>query len=239
MSRMRSFLIPFLFAVPTAAFGQSTRCVAARVARDEYRGECTNKGERLGSLFVRRVADRPVGLWRGSMFRGNDTLPITVDTRPGGALQLGRSWLVLSDVTADGEALRFSYDDAAPLGPSQADLDILRRARRYLEDSVRWNRADTTDMAAAPVRGFSCAPAPKQSLFCALYLASIDATGDYAHFRPAVNAVRAALAQVSNKQYRHPLVDFNNDRENDISDVLGTLDLAIKLVETRRATPKQ
>ena len=229
-----AFTTVMLCARPALAFGQPTQCVATAWGSTEYRGECVRNDVRVGSFSVRPVADRPRGLWRGLMLRPSDSLPMTVDTRPGGSLQLGRRWLALTDAHADSATLRFAYHDGVSKPAGQDDLEILRRTRQYLDDPVRWDRADTTDMAAAPIRGFSCAPAPKQSLFCALYLASIAVTGDYAHFRPAVEAVRGALTRVSRKQYRHPLVEFNNDPDNTIRDIHRALELAIQLVEAQR-----
>lgn len=221
----------------SSAFGQATRCTAARVGPSEYRGECVRDGARVGALSLQPVPGRPPGLWRGSMLRLTDSLSIALDMRVDGALQFRRGWLTLLDASADSTAVRFGFSEDVPAPASQVDLDILRRARSYLNEPSRWNRADTTDMASGTVKAFLCAPTPKQSLFCALYMASMDVSGDYAHFRPAINAVRNALARVSNQQYRHPLVDFNNDPENDLRDMWSALDLAVELIQAQR--PKQ
>ena len=218
-----------------AVVGQETRCTANRAGPTVYRGECLREGTRVASVSLRPVAGRRAGLYQGSFLRAADSLPIAVDTRPSGALQLGRAWLKLFDPAADSTTVRFGFREDGPASANHVDLDILRRARRYLDEPARWNRADTTDMAAAPTKGFSCAPAPRQSLFCALYLASLDVVGDYAHFRPAVNAIRDAVAQFSKNPYRHPLVEFTNDPGNDIHAVWRVVDRAIELVDAQQA----
>jgi hypothetical protein len=184
---------------------------------------------------VQAIANRPAGVWRGLLVTSGDSVRFTVDTRPNGALQLGRRWLTLSDVKVDSSSIRFTYDQSADAPATGVDIAILRRARSLLADESGWNRADTTDMDAAPIRGFSCAPASKQSLFCAVYLASIDVAGDYAHFRPAIAAIREALAVVTAKAYRHPLIDFNNDPVTRLEQIHATFDLAVQLVEEQRS----
>lgn len=64
-------------------------------------------------------------------------------------------------------------------------------------------------------------------MFCALYLATLEVTGRYDHFRPAINAVRSATALRSSTRYRHALVDYNNAPSRTLTDVQVTLDSAI------------
>lgn len=88
------------------------------------------------------------------------------------------------------------------------------------------------------VHGFGCATrtrasTPSNSRF-AVYLASIEVTGEYFHFRPPANGLRQAVAAVK-RQYRHPLVQFNNDPLTTLRDVQGVLDAAIAIVRTERS----
>lgn len=237
---MRKTLAVFLLllgicALPAAARAQAVECSASRTGAGAYQGNCARGGSPIGTLAVQPVLNRPAGVWRGMLAQARDTVVLTFDTRPDGALQHGRRWLALVDVAVDSVTIRFAYHEDSAARASAADVEILRRARRFLEDESRWNRADTTDMDAAPVRGFSCAPAPSQSLFCAAYLASMEVVGDYAHFRPAMTAIREALATVARQRYRHPLVDFNNDPGTNLDQVHATLDLALQLVNAQRA----
>ena len=224
---------------------QPVRCRVTRSSDSSYGGTCMRSDTTLGRLTLRRPASATPYLWlgtiRGASFRpeasgtGPGQAGIGVDVRPGGALRLGRAWLALSDVNSDTAALQFSFrlDVSAPA--DQTDAEILRRARAYLGDPSQWNPADTTDMDAAPTTGFSCAPAARQSMFCALYLASIAVAGDYAHFRPAINAVRQALTAASKKSYRHPLVDFNNDPTRTLGEVQAVLDAALTVILPQRS----
>jgi hypothetical protein len=202
-----------------------------------------------GDTLVGEVALHPPGsgaphLWlgtiRGSRFRSaassgpTGESEIGIDIRPGGALRLGRSWLVLRDVRRDASGLGFAFRFDRAQRATEVDVRILERARAMLSDNSVWNRADTTDMGAAPTTGFGCEPSTRQSVFCATYVASVEIAGDYAHFRPAVNAVRQALGAASKQRYRHPLIDFNNDSSTTLRDVHDVFDSAIAAV--RRET---
>lgn len=89
-------------------------------------------------------------------------------------------------------------------------------------------------MDAAPSKGFNCPPASARSMFCALYSASVSAAGAHWHFRPAMNAVREAIASASKRPLQHPLVDFNNEPTRKLIDVQSVLDAALKSIQDRR-----
>jgi hypothetical protein len=240
-----AFLIAALQMLPPALQAQQVECLLRRVSDGTLGGSCSQAGTMVGQVTLRPPAAATPYVWlgvmRGERFRGAASgaeageTEIGVDVRPGGALRVGRDRLAVSGVKADSASLRFvfTFDGRAPA--DQTDAEIIRRARAYLGDPSHWNRADTTDMEAAPVRGFSCAPATKQSMFCALYLASIAVAGDYAHFRPAMNAVRQAVDAASPSPYRHPLVDFNNDPRRTLDQIQAVLDAALALVSNWRS----
>jgi len=112
---------------------------------------------------------------------------------------------------------------------SDTDFRILAKARQILSGPSVWYRRDTR----------SCENSAKQnswSLFCALYQASFDETGDYVHLRPAMEEVRAALAEIT--QYRsfgHPLMDYNNLESTTYADIKTIFEVAKKRLETRTA----
>jgi len=233
-----------LAASPLKVDAQSVLC---RVNRTEgtYRGTCVRDDTAIGELRLDRPSASAPYVWQGTatwvseieMRRlvGGGATQLTIDVRPAGALQLGRAWLALSRVHVDTAMLQFAFRPDVSAPPNEVDVAILRRARAYLIDRAHWNRVDTTDMNAAPTKGFTCAPAPRQSMFCALYLASIEVDGGYAHFRPAINAVREAVATASARPYRHPLVDFNNDSTQTLANVQAVLDSALAIVLKERS----
>jgi len=230
--------------VATQVGAQDVSCLASR-SGSAFSGRCTQGDSLVGELSLHGPPTNAPRIWtgtiRGGRFRSAATSgpvgesEIGVDAGPNGALRLGRSWLRLRDVRQSADTLHFVFRFDQPELASDADVAILTRARELLSREAAWNRADTTDMETAPVKGFSCAPASRQSMFCAVYLASIEVSGEYFHFRPAANAVRQAVAAAVKRQYRHPLIDFNNDSLTTLRDVQAVLDAAISIVRTERS----
>jgi hypothetical protein len=221
----------------SAASAQSVTCHVLRTARSSLEGTCVQGDTLIGQVTFGPARGNPPfwsGTIRGAHFRtAASTGPagaseLQLDTRSGGALGFGRAWLSVSRAAPNG--LRFSFNVDEPAPPSYTDAEILHRARTFFAEASHWFKGDSTDMAAAPLRGFPCFPAARQSMFCAVYLASVQVAGYYAHFRPAVNAVRSAIAARSKKPYRHPLVDFNNDSATSLADVHAVLDAALAKV---------
>lgn len=76
-------------------------------------------------------------------------------------------------------------------------------------------------------------------MFCSLYLSSIAVTGHYAHWRPAVNALRDAIAAAHKAPLNTPLVAFNNDQATTLADVQGVLEAALKRLQEWRGVRRQ
>lgn len=228
-------------AFPAVILAQAVNCRTTPVSDGMSSGRCVQGDSVIGEFSLRRPSPAAPHLWlgtiRGARFRsaasGGDTgeSEIDVDVRPGGALRLGRAWLALRDVRSDSGRLRFTFHFDRAQRATDVDIKILERARTLLAEASRWNRADTTDMDAAPIKGFGCAPAARQSMFCAVYVASLEVAGDYAHFRPAINAVRVAVGSASKRTYRHPLIGFNNDSLTSLQDLHAVLDSATASVQ--------
>jgi hypothetical protein len=102
------------------------------------------------------------------------------------------------DAILQGDSLR-----AGPI-----EIKILDRALQLLNKGSNWNRVDA--------RVCDNSPYPyKWSLFCALHQASIDIDGEYRHLRPAVQATRQAINEItSGKKYAHLLQDYNNEAQS-------------------------
>ena len=103
----------------------------------------------------------------------------------------------------------FSEEDAFLQGDSMhagtKDIQILDRALSLLNNGTSWNRLDNRvcDNNVYPF---------KWSLFCALHQASIDVDSEYRHLRPAIQAARQAINEItSGKKYAHLLQDYNNE----------------------------
>ena len=104
---------------------------------------------------------------------------------------------------------------------SEEDFQILKRAKEILSDEAVWDRNDDRNCEKTD---------QKWSLFCALWKASIEITGEYQHRRVALQEVRFAIEDVSGgKAYKHRLMDFNNT--SPFSDIHKVLQIALERVE--------
>lgn len=130
---------------------------------------------------------------------------------------------------------KFSEDDAYLQGDSlQAstkDIAILDRALSLLNNGSNWNRLDNRvcDIDAYPY---------KWSLFCALHQASIDVDAEYRHLRPAMQATRQAIDEITaGKKYAHMLQDYNNEAQS-FDSIAKALTLAKKIVAEKIQLPQ-
>jgi hypothetical protein len=218
-----------------SAAAQRILCHLRRDAQGEYDGACAQFNTEVAWLTVRPPAASEASVWRGTRtLVGGTPEPVVIDPRSG-ALAAGRDWLAISAVKQNAASLEFSFDYETPT-PSAVDVEILRRARAYLSDDAHWNRTDKNNMAAAPSAGFDCPVTVARSMFCALYLSSLEVAGYYAHFRPAIDAVREAIIAARRRPAPAPLVSFNNDSTTSLTDVQGVLESALKRLQGQPAT---
>lgn len=193
-------------------------------------------------LRLASPAPNEAGLWRGTVGSGSGASPVGVDQS--GAFRWMRYWAEVSGVQLTADTFQFSFDPASTVAPTKDDLEMLRRARSYLKDSAHWSHQAEPDIYAAATafakdpslskRGF-CPATQTRTLFCALYHASIEQTGEFWWGRPAVNAIRAAITgDDASENLRHPLMDFNGASETKLADVQRILDVAIAYVKERQ-----
>jgi hypothetical protein len=105
------------------------------------------------------------------------------------------------------------------------DLKIIERADLILSDSSHWNRHDDRECSDDIANG-------KYSLYCALYKASVDVAGKYAHRRPAMQIVRFTLEKYANGRVKeHRLMDWNNHPATTFADVKKVLKESIAEVK--------
>lgn len=230
---LASFVACALLAAGTSVGAQVLECRLSRGADASFSGTCATSQAALARLTLEPPTVGKGTHWSGIITSlGASPSPVEIDTIPTGMVRTARGWFALLAWQADSMSvrLRFSPDSAAV---TDDDLAILREAREFLGAASRWNRADTTDMDAAPTRGFACAPARSQSMFCAVYVAALRRVGRYDHFRPAVNALRNAI-DARGERYRHPLVDFNNAPSRSLVEVQAVLDSALAAVVRER-----
>lgn len=108
------------------------------------------------------------------------------------------------------------------LSPGKTDLDILNRASDLLTQQG-WHQDDK--------RICDDTNQPKYSLFCSLFQASREVTGNYLHRRPAVRIVRDLVWENGEDRIQnHTLQDYNNHPETNLSEILTILNQAKQVI---------
>jgi hypothetical protein len=107
--------------------------------------------------------------------------------------------------------VKFQLDASHEVAPGPLDRAILKRADVILSEANLWNRAD--DRKCLPT-------ATSWSIYCATEQAAIEITGGFHHRRPAMELVRQIVDDRSKgRNYRHRLMDYNNDPLTTLTDV--------------------
>jgi hypothetical protein len=258
---MKALVLSSLFmSISFCAFAQAPHqsdplieCRLTRQSDGMFAGKCLQPGGvgipgtvAAGESFQIRLAPpaaNEANLWRGTVGSDkNGWSPVGVDQA--GAYRWMRYWATVSGVQLTKDTFQFSFDPASTIAPAKDDLEILRRARKYLDDVAHWNHQPDPDVYAAATafakdpnlskRGFCPATGPR-TLFCALYQASIEQTGEFWWGRPAVNALRAAIiADDTSARLQHPLMEFNGAPDKKLADVQRVLEVAIAYTKERR-----
>jgi hypothetical protein len=103
-------------------------------------------------------------------------------------------------------------DDSQARPPvTQADIQIVKRARTILDSPSKWNRADTR-VCPAGAKTFS--------LYCALEKATDEVSGNFEHRGAAMQEARFVIDEIApNRHYDHRLMGYNNDRTTTFADI--------------------
>jgi len=108
---------------------------------------------------------------------------------------------------------------------TNADLKIVKRARKILNSPSKWNRADTR-VCPADETTFS--------LYCALEKATRELSGNFAHRGAAMQEARFVIEEIApGRNYHHRLMDFNNDPSTTFADVQKFFELLDKRIALR------
>ena len=217
-------------------------CRLTRQSDGMFVGNCLQERDKIFELRLAAPAANEANLWRGTARAEDGAIsPVAIDQS--GVIRHWRYWVELTGIQIKPDLFQFSFDRTTTITPTKDDLEILRRARSYLDDAAHWNHGSDPDVTAAvPAfagnpdlsrRGFCPATGPR-TLFCALYHASIEQTGEYWWGRPAVNAVRAAVDAEAPTKLQHPLMQFNGAPETKLADVQRVLDVAMAYLKERQ-----
>ena len=121
----------------------------------------------------------------------------------------------------------FSQTENRDLLFDSLDLKIIQRADFILSDASVWNKNDDRECEDDISNG-------SYSLFCALFKASVDVTGEYEHRRAAMQQVRFTLEKYEDGRVTaHRLMDWNNHPKTTFEEVKKVLKEAIQEVQVK------
>ena len=129
-----------------------------------------------------------------------------------GLLDLLDSITGTSSITIDSissKALNLVFDSL--------DLKIVQKADAILSDSSKWNKADDQQCK-------DDINTERYSLFCALYKASIDITGEYIHRRPGVEMVKLSVNKYGQRRaVTDKIIGWNNHSDTTFEELKKVL----------------
>jgi hypothetical protein len=121
--------------------------------------------------------------------------------------------VVVQGQSPAGQSAGSVADDPEARPPvTNADVQIVQRARKILDSESKWNRADTR-ICPSNVKTFS--------LYCALEMATDEVSGKFEHRGAAMQEARFVIDEIApnRKNYEHRLMDYNNDPTTTFADV--------------------
>ncbi len=149
---------------------------------------------------------------------------IEIEIYPGnfGVLRSQDGWYSIYKYSLSGNSIHFQVDTSKEVQSSELDREIIQRASAILFSDSVWNRADDRACDTGDNRW---------SIYCAMVQATIDVTGAFHHRRPALQLIRKIVEERSiNKQYKHRLMDYNNDPTTKFEDIKSIFQEALTLI---------
>ncbi|SIN71985.1 DUF6197 family protein [Algoriphagus halophilus] len=123
--------------------------------------------------------------------------------------------------------ISFSQSEDRNLTFDSLDFKIIQQASLILQDSSVWNKNDDRE-CEDDIENKS------YSLFCALFKASMDVTGEYVHRRAGMQQVRFTLEKYEDGRVTaHRLMDWNNHSNTTFEEVKMVLEEALEVVQTQ------
>jgi hypothetical protein len=216
------FILALLGSVNTRA-AEQLNCKLEQSGKD-WNGSC---GKYKGKRFLLNIAlgeSIKTGTWRS----GVEALEIW-----GGQLKYGKSpartveiehykddvsiartsfgWFMVTDWSHTGNNIKFVMHTDVEVVPSKLDLMIVQRAAEILKYEFSWNRKDDRKCPEG---------ATSWSIYCAMEQAIIEVSGSFHHRRPGMQVVRRIIQERSRgRNYKHALMDYNNDKSTSFEDV--------------------
>jgi hypothetical protein len=228
--RRIQLLTIFLFIVFTVN-AQQVQCSLQKDADSVYVGLCQCKDSLVFSLNLKPRQGDKTGIWKGKSSKqatsANDPIFLEITPKGGTLATVYRSgvglpcgWYDITNLEINNSQLKFTFNLQVISKPNSRDVKILKKARSYLSDSIKWNRYDNRILG----HGDCQLKSKNKTLFCALYAAQTKILGDF-YGGPSFWALIREIQGLG--QYQHPIQDFNNDLKTSFKMLQKVFDDAI------------
>lgn len=188
----------------------------------DFNNDSTTTFDDVRSYF-RALEARVLQEGAGDLDRGADQVEIEVYEAGNGIIRTYNGWFAVSGLSVRGSTIRFQIDTTKQIAPNALDREILVRAAKIISTDSAWNRADDRECPAA---------ATKWSIYCAVEQAQIDVAGAFHHRRPAGELIREIVDErTKTRNYRHRMMDYNNDPTTTLADVHSLFAEAIARIQ--------
>jgi hypothetical protein len=157
---------------------------------------------------------KPASLWAGTMKFGEKAQrPVEIERYQAGPefARTAFGWFEITNWSHNEKEITFSMHPDRHVRPSDLDFSIIERAKNILSSVEVWNKEDNR----------KCPKGAKSwSIYCAMIRASVEVAGGSHHRRPALQVLRKIVQKRSDgRNYKHRLMDYNNDRSTQFTDV--------------------
>ena len=161
--------------------------------------------------FFALLETRVIANGAKDLTRSTDDVEIEVYDGGSGVIRTYEGWFPVTGFSATADTIRFQFDGKHEVPANAVDREILERASSVIASEAVWNRADNRQCPAN---------ATTWSIYCAVEKAMIEVTGGFNHRRPAGQVVRRVVdTRSKDRDYKHRMMDYNNDPRTQLSDV--------------------
>jgi hypothetical protein len=173
--------------------------------------------------YFRALEARVLEKGAADLDQNTDDVEIEIYAGGTGVIRTYNGWFAISGFSRRGSAMQFKIDTLRQVAPNALDREILVRASKVISSDSAWNRADNRKCPAN---------ATTWSIYCAVEKAQVEIAGGFHHRRPAGELVREIVDErTKSRNYKHRMMDYNNDRTTTLADVRSLFAEAIARIK--------
>ena len=211
---------PVMYEAQQLVSALATKKYSARLV--EYNNDPDTTFADLQKFFA-LLETRVIANGAKDLTMSSDDVEIEIDDGGSGVIRTYAGWFPVTGFSITADTLQFQFDGKHEVPANAVDREILERASAMITSEAVWNRADNRQ---CPTK------ATTWSIYCAVEKAMIEVTGGFNHRRPAGQLVRRVVdTRSKDRDYKHRMMDYNNDPRTQLSDVRSLFAEAIAKIK--------